>query len=111
MPCQTLLPDPHCLTLDRVRQRDGEIVFDVRTTALVVACPLSKATCDRVHPRYRRKLLDLPWQGNAVKVEIACRKFFCDNRDCHRRVFAEPLPNVAVRYARRPSGLPTLCGN
>ncbi len=33
------------------------------------------------------------------------RKFFCDNRDCERRIFAESLPAVAARYARKTSRL------
>ena len=50
-------------------------------------------------------MLDLPWQGNAVRVALTCRKFFCDNRECPRRVFAEPLPTVASRYSRKTGRL------
>jgi hypothetical protein len=50
-------------------------------------------------------LLDLPWQGNAVRIALSCRKFFCDNRDCERRIFAEALPNVAHCYARKTERL------
>jgi transposase len=49
--------------------------------------------------------LDLPWQGNAVRIELTCRKFFCDNRDCQRRIFAEAIPTVAARYARKTERL------
>ena len=45
--------------------------------------------------------MDLPWQGNAVQIALSVRKFFCDNPDCKRRVFAERLPMVAQRYARK----------
>jgi transposase len=58
-----------------------------------------------VHSRYRRRLLDLPWQGNAVQIEITTRRFFCDNRACIRRIFTEPIPTVAARYARKTARL------
>jgi transposase len=54
--------------------------------------------------------LDLPWQGNAVRIALSVRKFFCDNRDCPCRVFAEPLPAVAARYARKTSRLAEALG-
>jgi transposase len=50
-------------------------------------------------------LLDLPWQGNAVRIEITSRRFFCDNRACERRIFTEPIPKVAARYARKTARL------
>ncbi len=105
MACQTLLPDPDCLTLDGIRGYDGAIIFDARTICVTATCPLCHHVADRVHSRYRRKLLDLPWQGNAVRVELTARKFFCDNRTCQRRVFAEPLPTVATRYSRKTARL------
>jgi transposase len=45
--------------------------------------------------------LDLPWQGNAVQIRLRIRKFFCDNRACPQRVFAERVPSVAQSYARK----------
>jgi len=100
-----LLPDPAGVTLDTISVRAGIIVFAVRTTAATANCPLCGHAAERVHSRYPRTLLDLPWQGNAVRIEVTCRKFFCDNRDCRRRIFAEPLPNVAQRYARKTARL------
>jgi transposase len=32
---------------------------------------------------------------------MATRKFFCDNNDCKRRIFTEPIPTVAARYKRK----------
>jgi len=96
-----LLPNPAVLTLDSLCVRDGVIVFAARAMAPSAACPLCGHTSERVHSRYRRTLLDLPWQGNAVRVALSIRKFFCDNRDCPRRVFAERLASVAACYSRK----------
>jgi transposase len=43
----------------------------------------------------------LPWQGIPVQFQLTVRKFFCDNTGCPRRIFAERVPSVADRYARK----------
>lgn len=44
-------------------------------------------------------------RGNAVRIALSVRKFFCDNRDCPRRIFAERLPAVTAHYARKTARL------
>jgi transposase len=105
MAVHPLLPDPAVLTLDSLCVRDGVIVFAARAMAPSAACPCCGWLSERVHSRYRRTLLDLPWQGNAVRIALSVRKFFCDNHHCARRIFAERLPAVAARYARKTSRL------
>ncbi len=100
-----LLPNPSCLTLESIGFQNGGIVLAVRTVTVGATCPCCGRLSERVHSRYRRTLLDLPWQGNAVRIVLSVRKFFCDNRDCARRVFAERLPAVAQRYARKTARL------
>lgn len=34
-------------------------------------------------------------------MEIIVRKLFCDNRECHRRIFTERLPQLVAPWARR----------
>jgi hypothetical protein len=50
-------------------------------------------------------LADLPWQGIPVAVRLRVRRFFCDQKACNRAIFAEPLPGLAARYARRTERL------
>ncbi len=49
-------------------------------------------------PRYTRTLADLPWQGVLVTVHLRVRRFFCDEENCYRAIFAERLPGVAAHY-------------
>ncbi len=105
MAAHPLLPDPAVLTLDSLCVRNGVIVFTARAVVPGATCPCCGWLSERVHSWYRRTLLDLPWQGNAVHIALNVRKFFCDNRDCLRRVFAERLPTVAARYARKTTRL------
>ena len=101
MAAHPLLPDPAVLTLDSLSIQNGVIVFAAQAVAPGAACPCCAWLSERVHSRYRRTLLDLPWQGNAVRIALSVRKFFCDNRDCPRRIFAERLPAVTAHYARK----------
>jgi transposase len=96
-----LLPNPSCLVLESIGVQNGAIALAARTATAGATCPCCGWLSERVHSHYPRTLLDLPWQGNAVHVVLSVRKFFCDNPDCERRVFAERLPAVAARYARK----------
>jgi transposase len=54
-----------------------------------------------VHSRYRREPADLPSLGRKVGVSLRVRRFYCHNAKCARRTFAERLPELVARYARR----------
>jgi transposase len=55
----------------------------------------------RVHSSYVRTVADVPWAGRGVRLEITVRRFFCDNVNCARRIFAERLGAELPAYARR----------
>ena len=98
----SLLPDPAALILESITAQDGVVVFSVRTSsAQQVACPDCGQLTHRVHSHYERMLADLPWQGIPVRFRLRVRKLFCDNAACPRRIFAQRLPSVASRYARK----------
>jgi transposase len=52
-----------------------------------------------------RTLADLPWQGVAIRLQLTVRRFFCRNDTCPRKIFAEQLPPIAKRYARKTTRL------
>jgi len=103
MATPTLLPEPDRLALEYLSATDHGIAVVARSAAPGAACPLCGQTASRTHSRYERNLADLPWNGVPVRLRLRGRKFFCDNADCPRRVFAEPVPALAARYARRVS--------
>lgn len=55
----------------------------------------------RVHSLYQRTIRDLPIQGRRVTLTLKVWKFFCDEKECKRRIFCERLEGVAEAYARR----------
>jgi transposase len=56
---------------------------------------------DRVHSRYRRRPLDLPWRGQTVRLALSARRFACVNVGCGRRTFVEPFGDPLGRRSRR----------
>jgi len=55
----------------------------------------------RVHSRYPRTLADAPNAGERVELRLRVRRFFCDNPVCSKGTFAEQVPELTERYARR----------
>lgn len=103
-----LLPDPDALTLETIALENDIIVFHVRTTAEAANCPQCGYPSQRIHSHYLRTLQDLPWQGNAVRFLLRVRRFFCDNKECERKIFAEVTDTMAKRYRRKTTRLDDL---
>ena len=96
---QTVLP-ADSLILDKIERIDDRFQLYAHVQQKV-CCP----ACDQVsrsrHSEYERRLQDLPWQGCAVELRLKVRRFRCHNPACVRKIFAEPIPQVARSHARR----------
>jgi transposase len=64
-------------------------------------CPLCEHASARVHSHHERLLQDVPAHGRVVHLELHLRRFFCDSPGCPQFTFAEQLPELAPRYARK----------
>ncbi|MFJ9371688.1 ISL3 family transposase [Nocardia sp. NPDC101769] len=84
--------------------------LDVSTRDEAAACPGCGTSSRRVHSRYRRRLSDTAITGREVVIRLRVRRLFCDNSDCGRKTFAEQVPGLAARHARRTSILQHLLG-
>ena len=98
-----LLPDSSNLRLedcllDEIKSHIKLIVSAIRT---VVNCPVCNQPTHRIHSRYERKLVDLPWADYSITLQLRVRKFFCINTLCKRRIFTERLTSVTAPWARR----------
>jgi transposase len=87
------------LTLQGVETGTSRATIFVQATAAQARCPKCNEPSKRIHSRYVRKLADLPWQGQAVHIQVQVRRFFCLGPECPRRIFAERLP-FATPFAR-----------
>jgi len=102
---RTVLPAPKLLNLISARADANAITLAARTSSRVAPCPVCAKQSLRVHSRYTRTLADLPWQGIPVTLHLHVRRFFCDEVNCHRAIFAERLSGVVRHYARRTERL------
>src|SRR5258708_13892875 len=94
------LPFPF-VHLEHLTVTDEGIIALVSVTAQTGSCPACQSTSSRVHRRYQRTLKDLPSSGLAVQLKVQVRRFFCDNPFCPGQTFAQGIPEVTLRYARK----------
>ncbi len=97
----TILPDPKQLLLRLLVQEQNAIRAVVATRGAQADCPVCDHPSARVHSHYVRQIADLPWHGVPLRLELHLRRFFCEQPNCPRRIFAERLPSVVKPYARR----------
>lgn len=100
-----LLPDEWQLCIDGIEREEGIMVISVSSTTEESLCPCCQAISERVHSDYQRHPADLPLAGYTVRLDITIRRFFCDNNDCERTIFAERMPSLIAPYARRTNRL------
>src|ERR1041385_1103809 len=101
MKTATLLPNPDCFHLENIACSDNTLTISLTSVQSGVPCPVCGYASGRIHSHYQRTLADLPWNQTAVRIHVYARKFFCDQPNCKRRIFTEPLPELAERYARK----------
>ncbi len=98
---QTLLPDLPGFSIEQITLSGGVITVLAQSRTVSASCPTCAQLSSRIHSRYQRKLADLPWSGRTVRLLVQVRRFFCERLTCPRKTFAEAIPALAERYARR----------
>jgi len=99
-PQELLLPGAG-LVLEQV-QLCGEIVhLFVRVGAAGASCPACARWSEAFHSSYPRSIADLPIADRQVVVHLQVRRFRCRQPTCRRKTFAEQMPSLVERYARR----------
>ncbi len=89
---------PLCIT--RVRLDGATLFLDAEGEGDTAPCPSCGGACWRVHDRYRRSPLALPWRGFAVRLAVTVRRFCCDHPGCQRKTFAEDFGPSLCRRSR-----------
>jgi transposase len=54
-----------------------------------------------VHSRYARRLADAAIGGRRVVIRLTVRRLFCADPACKKRTFAEQVPGLTARHARK----------
>jgi len=100
-----LLPGPTQLRLTTLTTTTERIILDLTATQRAARCPTCASETTHIHSHYQRTVADLPWASLPVQLHLHVRRFMCGNPACARVTFAEPLPEVVARSARRTTRL------
>ncbi|MGW4372015.1 ISL3 family transposase [Nocardia takedensis] len=98
---EVLFPHLAQLSIERVSASGPVLFIEARTPDSAVACRDCGMPSTRVHSRYQRRLSDTAVAGREVVIRLRVRRLFCENTGCARRTFAEQVPELAGRHARR----------
>ncbi|WP_341533985.1 transposase family protein [Sporosalibacterium faouarense] len=79
---------------------DETIYIYVKSNRDKCYCPDCNSLSKRVHSRYERSFQDLPIIGRKSIIILNNRKFFCDNKNCHKRTFSEKFDFIRDRAKR-----------
>jgi transposase len=96
-----LLPHLGRLVIDGISADAGVVQMHGHARAATARCRRCGQESARVHSRYERTVADVALGGRPVLIRLGVRRFFCDNAECAAVTFAEQLPDLAARYARR----------
>ena len=105
---------PASLTVSHILPSPNRLTVMAQSRYCSAICPLCHHPSQQIHSQYVRRLADLPWSTGQVELHVRVRRFRCPTPDCRRRIFAEPLPEVAaprqrgtirLRTAQRQIGL------
>lgn len=96
-----LLPHLADVVIEQVEQVRGSVRVRARPHAERASCPRCQACSGRVHGRYERRLANAAVAGKVVEIVLCVRRFVCENATCSARTFAEQVPGLTTRHARR----------
>jgi transposase len=102
---ERLIPASQGLRVHQLTMASGELTLLMASSRSEACCPLCGQPTTRVHSHYTRTLQDLPWSALRGRLCIQVHRFFCQNPTCPRKIFTEPLADLAERYARRTKRL------
>ncbi|MGW3368567.1 ISL3 family transposase [Streptosporangium canum] len=102
---QLLLPYLADVVVDQVQRNGTTLVLTAKSPERPRSCPGCAEMTSRIHSRYQRTLSDTAIGGSPVEIRLHVRRMICTAVDCPTRTFAEQIPGLTSRYARRTPSL------
>src|SRR2546423_3191797 len=96
-----LLPHLAAVVVERCECGAAGLGLWARARGRKAACTGCGRGAGGVHSRYQRRLADTAIAGAPVEIRLRVRRLFCDVVRCPVRTFAEQIPGLTTRYARR----------
>ena len=103
----SLLPHLAGLRVRHVALSAAALELDLEPIAATARCPSCGRRSRHVHSHYVRHITDQPIGGRHILFHLRVRRFRCRTVTCPRRTFAEQIPHLVARYARRSVPLQT----
>lgn len=97
--------DVFCYDLLDCKVDAGNITLFMRSQKVEQLCPLCNIPATKLHSYYYRSFRDLPVFENKVLIKLKCRKFYCENQSCIRKIFVESLDDTFSKYSRTTNRL------
>lgn len=91
--------------IEQISRTDDSTTIIARAFLPTARCPECQQPSSQVHSYYTRSPMDLPSSGQPISLLLYVRHFRCSNRQCPRKTFAEPLPDLLLPHAQRTSRL------
>jgi transposase len=91
----TIITDLSDLVIEQVGVTNV-VTISARAVAPTASCPCCGNLSKRVHSHYQRTLRDLPASGRPVHLVMQVRRFFCEEKTCMRKIFAERFPSLTL---------------
>ena len=91
----TIIPDLSDLVIEQVSMTN-EVTITVRAASPTAPCPCCGIISKRIQSRYTRTVRDLPASGRPVHLVVQVRRFFCEEKTCVRKIFAERFPALTL---------------
>lgn len=98
--CQILIGTEQ-LIIKQIVVAPEKIRLFIESTTYKAICPVCLAESCEVHSNYMRYPIDLAWADRAVVLNLKVKRFFCRNKGCPKRTFAEQFPDILLPYARK----------
>jgi transposase len=105
-----LFPQLAGVSVDRVVLAGKSVQVLARTCGSQASCPACGMSSRRVHSSYERRLANTAVSVQQTLIRLRVRRFACVTGSCPKKTFAEQVPGLTSRYARRTAGLSRLLG-
>ena len=80
---------------------EAAVTFQFFVARRTARSPFCQRRAHRILSRNDRTIGGLAWSGTAVRLQVRVRRLACRVATCPQRIFAERLPQLVGRYARR----------
>jgi transposase len=96
-------------TLTQIAQTpSGKVLLKAVSSSRSAVCPYCQTRSQKRHSVYVRKPQALPCSDTSIQLALSVHRYFCHNRSCARKTFAERIPDTSDFYARRTIHLEAL---